>query len=165
MDKQEWREGKFKLGDTWRSHIVYRCGICHTKINKWVMGGAWWGSGPRLLCPADQYKEHDELESALEKYNSLDEQIQDYEKTLQEATDLKRERAQNMINNLSAERELLEAKIKKLRELFSGRFDDVEGVDSSANIRDYYPSARYSSYEKKSLLEADKFKVKKLKFS
>ena len=147
MDKQEWREGKFERGDSWRSDIAYQCEICHTKTNRWVMGG-WPGMGPRILCPGDVYQEHDELESSFGQYQSLDKQIQDFEKTLSESPQVDRKKAQNMIDNLYAQRELLEAKIDKLRKAFSGRLYDIEGLDSNSSIKNFYPSSRYAGEKK-----------------
>ena len=48
IDEQEWRTGNFDRGDSWRSDIAYQCEICHTKTNRWVMGG-WPSMGPRIL--------------------------------------------------------------------------------------------------------------------
>lgn len=154
-DKQEWRNGNFKRGDSWRSDIVYRCEICHTKTNKWVMGG-WPGMGPRILCPGDIHQEHEELESLIPRCDTLNSQIQDYEKTLKEATNINRKRAQNMINNLYAQKDLLEVEINKLRERFSGRLDDIVGLDSNAKTEDFYPHSQCVVDEKKSLLEITK---------
>src|SRR3989344_6621754 len=120
MDRQEWREGNFERGNVWRSDIAYQCEICHTKINRWIMGG-WPGMGPRILCPGDLYQEHDELEDSLKQYQTLDRQIRGYEETLRAASQVNKTRAQNMIDNLHAQRELLEAKVSKLQEIFLGR--------------------------------------------
>ena len=71
MDTSEWREAGFKRGDTWRSTKVYRCEICRTKTNIWIMGGSP-GMGPRIVCPGDPYKEHDDIESARKGGGELD---------------------------------------------------------------------------------------------
>ena len=132
MDIQEWRKGKFERGASWRSDRIYECEICHTKTNKWIIGGAL-GTGPRILCPGDEFQEHDELESSFGQYQKLNIKIKDFEKTLRESSQVNRERAQDMINHLYAEKELLEAKGDKLRKMFSGRLDDIEGLDSKSS--------------------------------
>ena len=150
MDKQEWREGNFERGSVWRSDIAYKCEICHTKTNRWIMGG-WPGMGPRILCPGDLYQEHDELESSLSQYQTLDGQIRDYEKNLDGNPKVNRVRAQNMIDNLHAQRELLEAKVSELREImFIRKLDNIESLDDNPSIREFYPGSRYVG-DKKSL--------------
>ncbi|KXB07460.1 hypothetical protein AKJ54_00160 [candidate division MSBL1 archaeon SCGC-AAA382K21] len=136
MDKQEWREGDFERGDKWRSEQVYRCDICHTKTNKWHMGG-WPGKGPRHLCPGDRYVEHDDLESTLERHKRLSERVREYEKILRKADEIDRRGAEDMLNSLRAEKELLEEKIEGLREKFDGKLDDVKGASASAEIRGF----------------------------
>lgn len=146
MDNQEWGTGNFDRGDSWRSDLAYQCEICHTKTNRWVMGG-WPGSGPRILCPGDVYQEHVGVESAVGQYQHLEKQIKDFEKTLN-VSQVDKERAQNMMNNLYAQRELLEAKVDELRKVFSGRLDDLEGLHSNSSIKSFYPSARYVTRKK-----------------
>ena len=147
MDEQEWRRSSFKRGDSWRSDIAYQCKICHTKTNNWVMGG-WPSMGPKILCPGDLYQEHDELESSLGQYQSLDKQIQDFEKTLRESPQVDGEKAQNMMDNLYSQKELLEVKVDKLRKVFSGRLDDIEGLNSDSGVKNFYPSSRCASEKK-----------------
>jgi len=50
MDKQEWRSGGFKPLDRWVSTKRYGCNICGIKSDRWVLGGGYWGLGPRLRC-------------------------------------------------------------------------------------------------------------------
>lgn len=158
MDKDEWRKASFKRGDNWRSDVVYRCVVCHTKINKWYMGG-WPGMGPRITCPGIEYKEHEELESALKRHNSLDKQIKEFKSILKESTRVNQNNAKKMIDDLCTKRTLLSIKIDKLRQKFSGRLDDIKGLDSKAKIEGFYPFTKYI-YNNKTL---DKKKSKKKK--
>ncbi|MBI2045799.1 hypothetical protein HYT23_07085 [Candidatus Pacearchaeota archaeon] len=144
MDRQEWREGNFERGDIWRSDIAYQCEICHTKTNRWIMGG-WPGMGPRILCPGDLYQEHDELENSLKQHQALAGQIKGYEKIFGEVP-------KNAKDTFHAQQELLEAIVNKLREPFYRRLDDVKGLDNDASIRKFYPTSRCAN--KKSLKDA-----------
>jgi len=146
MDKREWG-GKFNRGDSWRSDVAYQCKVCHTKTNKVIMGG-YPGMGPRIICPADAFPEHDELESALAQYQSLDIQIQDFEQTLRESSQIDRGKAGVMRGSLSTQRALLEVKVNRLRKVFSGRLDDVEGLNSDASTIDFYPTLRHATKKK-----------------
>jgi len=147
MDNQEWREGKFKRGDVWRSKAAYSCGICHTKTNRWVMGG-YPGMGPRKICPGDMYQEHDDLESAVERCDDLDKQAKDYETILADADDVDHDRARSMLDNLYVQKELLESKIGKIRRRFTERLDDLQGWQPGDELREYYPCSRIANRKK-----------------
>ncbi len=129
-------------GVTWRSEEIYQCKICHTKSNEWIYGG-YPGYGPRMICPGDLYKEHDDLEEVLKKYNNLGEEIKEYEQILPDAKATTKEKAENMIQEMKLKQSLLEIKLNKLRDLFKEKVDDVQGVGINAKIIDYYPFARY----------------------
>jgi hypothetical protein len=105
MDKEEWR--KFERGDCWRSNAIRECAICYVKTNDWVMGGHP-GTGPRLICPGNRYQEHNEIEAYLTKSYNLGLEIKFFEKILNESPELDGERSQNMLDNLSVQKELLE---------------------------------------------------------
>ncbi|KXA99414.1 hypothetical protein AKJ41_05480 [candidate division MSBL1 archaeon SCGC-AAA259O05] len=141
IEKQEWRGEFEERGESWRSELVYRCEICHTKTNKWHIGG-WPGKGPRLLCPGDEYEEHDELESILERYDELEALFDLY-------NSIDRETAQEM-DELRLQIDLLGEKVEELRKKFSEGVDDVEGVGPDAQVKSFYPSTRYAG-EKRSL--------------
>ncbi len=141
MDEQEWRGDFEERGESWRSLRVYRCEICHAKTNKWHMGG-WPGKGPRLSCPGDEYEEHDELESVLERRDEL-------ETLFELCNSIDQEKSQDL-NDLPLLTVLLGEKVERLRKKFSKDVNDVKGVGSDAEIKGYYPSTRYSG-EKGSL--------------
>ncbi len=69
MRKQEWREGNFKRGDTWKSTRKFKCYVCGERSDEWVMGG-WPGMGPRLVCPLfmKNSKFHDEIQEKVWKW-------------------------------------------------------------------------------------------------
>lgn len=104
--------------------------------------GGWPGKGPRLLCPGNEYEEHDELESVLERHDEI-------ENLFDLCESIDRESAENL-NDLPVLMDLLEEKAEKLREKISGKANDVRGVDPDAEVKSYYPSTRYSG-DKKSL--------------
>jgi len=145
MEKNEWRGKGFKRGDTWRSTKVYRCKICHTKTNEWIMGG-YPGMGPRLLCPADGTKEHEEIESLLEDYVDLNKKIKKYLKIFKHLKGCDFKKTIKMIENLSTERDLLKEAIKLSRKKISGKFDNIEGLGSKHDVEDYYPTSRVSRF-------------------
>lgn len=133
MDKDEWRKGKFRHGDFWRSTVAYKCRICHVKTNEWHMGG-YPGMGPKLLCPGDRYKEHDQIESAIKKLFKIRNNLKDGKEY------------SIKLKHLEEEEKLFSAKIKRLRKLFL-KLDDVKGKISK--VEDYYPVTKY--YEKEKL--------------
>lgn len=141
MEEQGWRGEFEERGEIWRFKRIYQCEICHTKINKWHMGG-WPGKGPRLLCPGEEYEVHEELESVLERYDEI-ETLFDLCKSID------RERMVDL-KELPVLMDLLEKKVEKLRKKFSGEVDDVKGVSPNTEVKSYYPSTRYSG-EKRSL--------------
>lgn len=96
MDNSEWRQVDFKKGDRWRSKQVYKCEICGCETNEFVMMQAFWGGGPRLVCPGrhqnsdlhnllqekvvnSRQKEHPKkyIEYLLEEIDELRRQFQD----------------------------------------------------------------------------------------
>ncbi|KXA92207.1 hypothetical protein AKJ64_03750 [candidate division MSBL1 archaeon SCGC-AAA259E17] len=105
----------------------------------WAVGQV---RGPRLLCPGNEYEEHDELESILERYDGLEALFDLY-------NSIDRRKAQEM-NELRQQIDLLGGKVEELRKKFSEGVDDVEGVDPDAQVKSFYPSTRYAG-EKKSL--------------
>jgi hypothetical protein len=148
MEAKRYLHQGVTRGFSWRSDHIFVCQVCHTKTNYWVMGG-WPGYGPRLLCNGEIYKEHDELESAFKKCSSLEKKIKEFEKLLQISSDINQENGKSLIKNLSAEKELLEFKIKKLRGLFSGKADDIAGIDiKNAEWEYFYPDSHYAGTKK-----------------
>ncbi len=139
MDEQEWRDGDFDRGDHWRANKVYVCRICHTKTNRWIMGG-WPGMGPRLLCPGDRYSEHDELEKVLEKSNSLEDQINEYTTISKETSAVDKKETKKMLRYLQTQKQLLDVKISNLRKKFEGKCDGVEGHPLKSE--EFYPGSR-----------------------
>lgn len=140
MDEDKWRN-KFERGETWRSEQVYQCKICHAKTNKWFLGG-YPGKGPRHACPGDKFKEHAEIESLLKKHTELESLHKTYTKTNPKKT--------QKLKELPIQIELLEEKINKLRERFTEELDDVKGVSTEAEVRNYYPTSKPTD-EKESL--------------
>ena len=137
-DVQEWRVGNFQRGDSWRSDEIYRCKLCHTKTNNWQMGG-WPGMGPRLICPGSGYKEHKHLTELFELYLDIEKDVARYASISSEAPPELKEKSEQLIDNFKTKKELLEFKLNKMRKLFLGKVDDVELLDATAAIRDYYP--------------------------
>jgi len=137
MDKQEWRELKPTLHQHWRSTKIFKCAICHVKTNDWVLGGAYWGVGPKLICPGDSYKQHDELERLYKEFVQIDTKIKDYKKVEKPAKNI-----QVMIRMRLAEKDALSIRIKVLREKFK-KLHDVAGNPKRTEY--YYPCARIGS--------------------
>lgn len=134
MEGQEWREGNFQRGDSWRSAEVYECGICGTRTNQWVMGGGYLGMGlgPRHWCEGGAYAEHDDIEKTQEEVAELDTKIKEYsaEVNLGHIARSTRAAARELLARLQTECELLQAKVDRLRALFAKKaLHDVEGVD------------------------------------
>ncbi len=118
LDKQEWREGKFKRGDTWRSDAIYECDICLTQSNSWVMGG-WPGMGPRLVCEGTKYTEHKTLHKDIKEQYRLGELIKEAEG---------QSKAKESLGLVDAELELIDIRISNLRERFGEQhLHDIEG--------------------------------------
>ena len=112
--------------------------------------GGWPGKGARLLCPGDLYNEHDELESVLKRCKKINRQTEEFERTLQKAPNAGGEKQKVLMDCLYAQRELYELEIKWLRQAFSGKVDDLQGVDTNASTQMFYPSSKYAC-EKKNL--------------
>ncbi len=69
---------KLERGAFWRSTELYRCVICGTYTNRWVMGG-YLNTGPRITCPGTQYKEHHFLAKLHKKYDEVYTEVCDAE--------------------------------------------------------------------------------------
>jgi len=147
MESDEWRKGKFKRKDSWRSKQVYECAICRTKTNKWVMGG-YPGMGPRLICPGDQYLEHDRLEALIIRKKEIEKKLRDYKKIAKKQTKPGMQ-VQPLVEHLRIERSILEAWIKEIRKAFL-KVNDIRGVDlEKTKTILFYPSARVASTKTK----------------
>lgn len=156
METQEWREGNFQRGDSFRSKQVYVCGICRTKTNALFCGG-YPGWGVRKVCPGDSFTEHDEIESALKELENVRRRVNDVLPYVEEAGKLANGTALEDIRRLIslwwAECALLETKITAIRRKFTGALDDVVGIekiDQAMLLREYWPGTRVFG-EKKSI--------------
>lgn len=153
MEKDEWRKIKFKkIGHSWRSKQVYRCVICHCLTNEWHLGG-YLSTGPRLLCPADDYEEHDELErlyleheNMIKKLRRMNEQYHKHKSKLEHEQVPKVKEA---IKVMEVSLILLGLELNDQRKRFE-KLNDVEGVDvKKVKPIDFYPSSRVSWPKKK----------------
>ena len=50
MEKEEWRDLGFKIGDIWLSTKQYSCPVCGLKGNTWTLDYYRMGCMPRLCC-------------------------------------------------------------------------------------------------------------------
>ena len=147
METQEWREGGFKRGDSFRTKQVYVCGICRTKTNEILLGG-YPGWGVRKVCPGDSFIEHDEIESALKELENIQRRVNGVLPYVEEAGKLANgtalEDIRRLINLWWAECALLETKIGATRQKFAGVLDDVVGIEEidPAVLCEYWPGAR-----------------------
>jgi hypothetical protein len=108
------------------------------------MGGCY-STGPRILCPGDEYEEHDELQSACTEFNKLENLISDFTELLNEHDgneEIDAYIARQGILSLMAQKELYRLKILNVRKLFTG-LDNVEGSDDHKKIKHYIPSSRF----------------------
>ena len=152
METQEWREGNFQRGDSFRSKQVYMCGICRTKTNALFCGG-YPGWGVRTLCPGDHFTEHDEIEEAQKEWVRIGGQRAMYGPYLAAAEKIDETGMVVMMDQmLQAQQLVLQVKMNALREKFAGLLDDVVGIPEAdpAMLREYWPGARFGG-EKKSL--------------
>lgn len=160
METQEWREGGFQRGDSFRSKQVYVCGICRTKTNEILLGGSM-GWGVRRVCPGDSFMEHDEIEGALEELEKVRGRVNGVLPYVEEAGQLANGTALEDMRQLMrlwwAECALLETKIASIRRKFVGVLDDVMGIEEidPVMLREYWPGARVFG-EKKSIEERGK---------
>jgi hypothetical protein len=74
MDSNSWAEAGFQQGDHFRSDIGYKCGICHTKTNDWVIGD----EGPQLICPGTENDIHSVLEINVKEDQRLDQRFENF---------------------------------------------------------------------------------------
>lgn len=140
MDTEELWNYPFQRGDTWRSTAIYHCQICFTKTNKWIMGG-WPGMGPRILCPAGIYYEHETLDKDLNNLGELEKKLKRYEAigNSRDNDAIQHDVIQQYLQTLRSEQQLLEAVINKLRKKFwKKNCNDVEGIEATAQIRPFY---------------------------
>lgn len=142
MNGDEWKKHNRQFGNRWRSSTIYRCAICHTKTNLWILGGTAFSIGPRLLCPGDRYEEHDELEETLDDYGDVSRRIQKMEELLKKAPELYQRRRDNILDGLYGQRGLYAGEISRLRKLFSGRCNNLKGVTANSPLEDFIPFAR-----------------------
>lgn len=152
MDTQEWREGGFQRGDSFRSQQVYICRMCRTKTNEILLGG-YPGWGVRIVCPGDAFTEHDEIEKTLRRQEEVIAAVEQLSPYVDEAA--RRDSAVwELVRHWEAERLLFQVKIDALREKFAGALDDVVGIEEldPAMLREYWPGARFGG-KKKSLEE------------
>lgn len=152
MESDEWRKGKFKRQDTWRSNQVYECGVCGVKTNKWIMGG-WPGMGPRLICPGSSYVEHKRINELFMQMKLVEKKISDYKKMIKNWTKQTKpdemKKVINMMENLEAEHILLKNEVQDMRSRFK-QVSEVKDLSlKKAEIIIYYPAANVSNPSKK----------------
>ncbi len=117
------RKLKLKKGDTFRSEDIYVCEICSTRTNKWEYNGALV-PGPKLICPAEIFEEHDILEKLKEEYGNIIDNDEVTDTCLKE----------------------VEGKINSYEHIFGRRFDNLEGIDTEkAKEIPYVPATRHRS--------------------
>lgn len=132
MEEQEWRKGKFKRGDQWRSKEVSECTICGTRTNLWTMTRM----APKLRCPGSDYPEHDEIIKTLRSQKETQSLITDYELELEfqcERLSAKARKAMaTLLFHRRVEYDLLQGKIDRLRAFFTEKLlHDVKGIEDS----------------------------------
>ena len=142
MNKDDWRKKDFKRGYHWRSDIAYQCQICHVKTNDWLMGG-YPGMGPRIICPGDDYKEHDEIEKFMKEIGILDCRKKRIKKWLSEGI---REHGNQEMKRIDEKIDFNKQIIENIRKAFNGHDDVVGEIKSTEN---YYPSARFAGEKKR----------------
>ncbi len=148
MDSDEQWRGRFNKGDTWRGDTIYECVLCFSKTNEWVMSGGLTYS-PRIYCPAESDILHGELLHTFRRHTQLIEELKEYGEIVQYAGGIDMNAVQRMKENLHTQKNLLEAKIKKLRDELSGKYDDIQGMVYSGYTKPLYPSTSYSRQDKK----------------
>jgi hypothetical protein len=72
-----------------------------------------------IMCPRDQYKEHDKLETLVKRDSELSDRIDDYRGIL--PTGIDREQVTKAVEILEAQRDLLKTGIANMRELLRKR--------------------------------------------
>ena len=154
MKKQEWRKIKFKTQGaswrrvgSWRSKQVYQCEICRVLTNNWHLGGAY-STGPRLLCPADGYEEHDELEKLYLEHEDMIKKLkrtQDlYEKHKNNLEHEQVPKVKEGIKIMEVNLIMLGLEINDFRKKFVN-LNDVKGVNLKKTTPiAFYPSSRVS---------------------
>src|SRR3989344_235303 len=167
---------KTNVDETFRVNKIYQCGICYTKINKvtidFISGigrpfAIYW---PTLQCPGIQYEEHGELRKAIKKYRSINEKFKmlEEEETLS-GSSLLSESEEHCLKselqlykiNLRSELSIYKKKIKRLRDLFHEKLDDVVGIDQQYSDVVYFPKNRFSpSWLTYEVLREEKKKLK-----
>ena len=129
MEEQEWRKGKFKRGDQWRSKEVSECRICGTRTNLWTMVPM----APKLRCPGSDYPEHDEILKTLERQEEVQLLMTDYELEFEFQREKFSTRTRRAMARLLSDRRLesilLQGKIDRLRAFFAKKaLHDVRGI-------------------------------------
>lgn len=130
-DPPEYDE--LEAGEPWRVATARKCPVCHTMTNKRVIGG-YPSRGPRQYCPANEGKplmDHIEPEERHEKHEELSELLSRREELEQRLAqyDVDSDAGERTINRLHDELEVINDKIRTLREWFGERFDDVKGIN------------------------------------
>jgi hypothetical protein len=148
MEKQEWRQINLKkIGQSWRSKQVYRCVICHVLTNDWHLGG-YYGSGPRLLCAADDYEEHDELEKLYLEHEDMIKKLkrmnEHYDKHKNKLEHEQVPKVKEAIKVMEVNLIMLGLEIADSRKRFE-KLNDVKGVNLKKTTPiAFYPSSRVS---------------------
>lgn len=127
-----------RYGESWRSQQVYRCEICHTRTNRWVFGG-FPIAGPRLMCPAHRYREHDAIEDRLEELERIEDRLQDGRDIQSDASE---DAPRRLIERLEDERSVVEAKVEQLRAVLAEDHSDIGGIEDDVEVIDFYPTTR-----------------------
>ena len=148
MDAQEWREGGFQRGDSFRSRQVYVCQMCRTKTNEILLGG-YPGWGARIVCPGDSFTEHDEIEKTLRRQEEVAAAVEQLSPYVDEAAH-RDPAVRELVRHWEAEQLLFQVKIDVLRRKFAGVLDDVVGIGEldPAMLREYRPGTRFGGKKK-----------------
>jgi hypothetical protein len=76
-----------------------------------------------IMCPGNQYKDPDKLETLVKRDSELNDRINDYRGILPIGID--REQVTKAVEILEAQRDLLKTGIANMRELFTEKVDEL----------------------------------------
>ena len=102
--------------------------------------GGYPGYGPRLVCPASIYEEHQELEQILEENENITKRLKEIERL--DPKEVNQEKISPLVQILTGEKEMLEVRIRTTQRLFDN-YDNVEEKELTTEVIPYYPSSKY----------------------
>ena len=102
--------------------------------------GGYPGYGPRLVCPASIYEEHQELEQILEENENITKWLKEIERL--DPKEVNQEKISPLVQILTGEKEMLEVRIRTTQRLFDN-YDNVEEKELTTEVIPYYPSSKY----------------------